>query len=114
MGQFSWLTQDTNESIRCNVSGRKAKAYMHDDKGNVWEELNYEGYGMFGGKDFYELLAEMNGGDKVTEDPDKKREIGIDLFYSSSKYLSPNLIRNKKWTWIPEEPMSCPYQGWKG
>ena len=35
---------------------------MHDDKGNKWLEKNYEGYGEFGGKDYYELLDQMNGG----------------------------------------------------
>lgn len=34
---------------------------MTDDKGNRYEEDCYEGYGVFGGKDYYELLAEMNG-----------------------------------------------------
>ena len=32
---------------------------MLDNKGNVWTEDNYEGYGVFGGKDYYELLAEL-------------------------------------------------------
>ena len=26
--------------------------YLHDDKGRKWQEDNYEGYGVFGGKDF--------------------------------------------------------------
>ena len=60
MGQFSWITQDTFESIRNNLKGYKSRAFMHDNKGNVWEEKEYEGYGVFGGKDFYQLLAEMN------------------------------------------------------
>ena len=34
---------------------------MKDNQGNLWKEDNYEGYGVFGGKDFYELMAEMNG-----------------------------------------------------
>ena len=34
---------------------------MCDDKGNKYVEECYEGYGVFGGKDFYELVAEMNG-----------------------------------------------------
>lgn len=62
MGFFSWKTNDTNKSI-ANIHSLKSsfKVYMKDDKGNVWEEENYDGYGIFGGKDFYELLAEMNG-----------------------------------------------------
>lgn len=58
MGQFSWKLQDTGERI---VNGRPMHVVMCDDKGNKYVEECYEGYGVFGGKDFYELLAEMNG-----------------------------------------------------
>ncbi len=62
MGFFSWITQDTDRSIPSTYSDRRTfPVYMHDNKGNVFKEDNYEGYGEFGGKDYYELLAEMNG-----------------------------------------------------
>ena len=62
MGVFSWHTNDTDEPIMNMFSGRGGQTiYMKDNKGNVWKETNYEGYGEFGGKDFYELLAEMSG-----------------------------------------------------
>ena len=112
MGQFSWITQDTNESIRNNVFDERAIAYMHDNKGNVWEELNYDGYGEFGGKDFYQLLAEMNNIEGITGDVDKDREKGIDLAYSGKPYLSPNLTRKREWQWIDVAPKSDPNQGW--
>ena len=35
--------------------------YMFDDKGKYYYENNYDGYGEFGGKDYYDLVAEMNG-----------------------------------------------------
>lgn len=118
MGQFSWITQDTFESIRSNggesaSSKRKRKAYMHDNKGNVWEELDYEGYGVFGGKDFYQLVAEMNNVEGLTGNIDSDREKGIDLVYGSEPYLSPNLARSKGWTWENKAPQDCPNQGWK-
>ena len=53
MGQFSWFTQDTNHRI---VNGENYKVVMTDDKGNKYVEQCYEGYGEFGGKDYYELL----------------------------------------------------------
>ena len=63
MGFFSWKTQDTNKSIWNVHSGRKTlTVYMVDNKGNKWREEGYEGYGDFGGKDYYALLDEMNGG----------------------------------------------------
>ena len=62
MGFFSWHTNDTDRSIANKYSGRTTfNVYMRDNKGNVWVESDYEGYGRFGGKDYYELLAEMNG-----------------------------------------------------
>jgi len=33
---------------------------MKDNKGNSWKEDDYKGYGEFGGKNYYELLTEMN------------------------------------------------------
>lgn len=127
MGVFSWMTMDTNKSIPNNSCDRKTfKVYMIDDKGNVWEESNYEGYGVFGGKDFYTLLAEMNGltCDKYEKDSkewnNEMRSLGIDLAYSKDpnrgdhtpgvKY--PNLVRSlTNWTYLEAGPASCPDQG---
>lgn len=81
MGFFSWITQDTNKSI-LNVHTYNPTEFvvMHDNKGNQWIEENYQGYGEFGGKDFYELLAEMNG--KETRDD------GIRLFFGVSGIMN--------------------------
>ena len=73
MGQFSWFTQDTNNQIGCDTNN-KICVYMFDNNGNSWKEVNYQGYGGFGGKDYYELLAEMNG-------YESDRQIGIDIAY---------------------------------
>ena len=55
MGFFSFETQDTNESVPNIYSGKKTfTVFMRDDQGNIWEEPGYNGYGDFGGKDFYE------------------------------------------------------------
>ncbi|SHE83259.1 hypothetical protein SAMN05444278_106104 [Psychroflexus salarius] len=106
MGFFSWMTQDTNKSIANCYSGSAFTVFMLDDKGNIWEESNYNGYGMFGGKDFYELLAEMNG--------QTDREDGIKLYFdndeSSVKY--PNLVEYiDNWQWQNKKPDECPHQG---
>jgi hypothetical protein len=42
--------------------------------GRAYYEPDYEGYGQFGGKDFYELLAEINGFGS-------DRQVGIDLAF---------------------------------
>jgi hypothetical protein len=62
MGFFSWLTCDTGESIANAHSGRETfEVHMITPDGRVFTENNYDGYGVFGGKDFYELLGELNG-----------------------------------------------------
>ena len=83
MGFFSWLTADTKESIRNIHAGDCRTVYLLQPgtKPNI-EELMYGGYGIFGGVDAYEWLAEMNM-DKDTlkqiKDTDKLREYGIEL-----------------------------------
>ena len=105
MGFFSWITQDTDRSIPNHFSYRSTfSVTMTDNKGNQWHEDEYEGYGVFGGKDFYELLAEMNG--------KKTREEGIDLAFGSEPYISPNLTESKNWKWVNEHPETCPDQGY--
>ena len=134
MGQFSWKTQDTGgvirESYGCD-SESLTTAYMHDNKGNVWEEKRYEGYGVFGGKDYYELLAEMNGITVTDQQIDERFALGhddtreeartellrckgINLAFSEEPFISPNLTRHRDWNWENRHPMDDPNQGWVG
>lgn len=87
MGTFSWYTQDTNRRIRNN---NPLTVYLCDDKGNRYKETCYEGYGVFGGKDYYELLAEMNG--IVDDNKESLRQKGIDLaFHNSPEGYNPEV-----------------------
>lgn len=79
---FSWYTQDTNKRI---VAYQEKTIIMTDMFGNKWVEECYEGYGVFGGKDFYELLAEMNG---LGSD----RLKGIELAFEYAKGYNPFAI----------------------
>tara|TARA_R110000751_G_scaffold142552_1_gene245970 strand:- start:36 stop:380 length:345 start_codon:yes stop_codon:yes gene_type:complete len=64
MGFFSWKTSNTNKSISNSHSERGSfPVVMVAPNGERWVEKNYDGYGEFGGKDYYELLAELNGGE---------------------------------------------------
>ena len=114
MGLFSWLTQDTNESIPCQDNGSRdlITVIMSDNKGNTWTELTYQGYGVFGDKDFFVLMAEMNGITEGTDD--EKRDKAIDLYYGENtegvKY--PNLNRHLASKWKNERPKDCPDQGY--
>jgi len=112
MGFFSWLTQDTDRSISNVHSSRGAfTVYMTDNKGNVWKEDSYNGYGVFGGKDFYQLLAEMNNCEGLTGEAEKDRDIGIDLWFSGKQVLAPNLAENPEWVWQLAKPVDCDCQG---
>ena len=124
MGFFSWNTQDTDKSIANQYSNRKTfRVQMIDNKGNVWTEDDYEGYGRFGGKDYYELLAEMNGftsdktGDEYTNEA---RGFGIDMAFKNNGsgvategVYYPNLVEQAKgWVYEMGGPDSCDYQGY--
>ena len=110
-GQFSWMTQDTGRQIG-SEDENTITVYMFDNEGNKWTEKNYEGYGEFGGKDYYELLAEMNG----IENP--SREDGIDLAFDKTKkdILFPALVEDEKFDWknhdFTEAPDNDPNQSW--
>jgi hypothetical protein len=123
MGFFSWKTQDTDRSIANAYSTRSTfTVVMLDDKGNKWYEQNYDGYGRFAGKDYYELLAEMNGltseltGEEYTDDMRMK---GIDLAFKDNPsgegtdgVKFPNLVEMAEgWQYDPIGPESCEYQG---
>ena len=113
-GQFSWFTQDTDRQIGSEKLNT-ITVFMHDNDGNSWREDEYEGYGVFGGYDYYDLLAEMNGY------RGKGRDVGIDLAFnkkkskSSKKTLFPALTektklpRNHDFT---KQPDSDPDQSW--
>jgi hypothetical protein len=103
---------------------------MVDHLGNQWIEDSYEGYGEFGGKDFYELLAEMNclrPEDSIPEDSgcqgvramleraedytDKMRLLGIDLWHSDRPFISPQLTERPRPKSTGKPPKDCPHQG---
>ena len=60
MGQFSWLDCKTREQILDNKR-RKVYALVPEEFGGGHiEEDYYDGYGRFGGKDIYDLVALWN------------------------------------------------------
>lgn len=114
MGQFSWFTQDTNHRI---VNGKPYRVIMTDDKGNQFIETCYEGYGEFGGKDYYELVAEMNGYKlEQFRSKDELRSKGISLAFHNSKHgnnteiIYPSLSENGEY-FGGVQPDIDPHQG---
>ena len=111
-GQFSWFTQDTQQQIGSERENT-ITVYMFDNEGTKWKETKYDGYGRFGGKDYYELLAQMNG----VENAD--RQDGIDLAFDKKqqgKILFPALVTNPNFNWkrhdFTEEAEHDPNQSW--
>ena len=117
MGQFSWITSDTDRSVLCDGT---VKVKMLSPDGREFEETNYAGYGVFGGTDYFALVAELNG--------KEGREAGIDLLFNPDgnphgvahladelgvvlpKIVSIN-ARGDYDDYSPTE--SCPEQGWR-
>jgi len=108
MGFFSWKTQDSHRSItnRYCEYHNTFRVIMCDDKGNQWVEDNYEGYGEFGGKDYYELLAEMNG--------KKTREEGLELEFTNNNknVMFPSLSECGDYSYNGKAPEYCEFQGY--
>lgn len=124
MGFFSWKTSDTGESIPNIFSNRKPfTVHMITSDGRVFTEHNYEGYGVFGGKDYYTLLGEING---ITgKDENEIRTKAISLFYKNKgndnqpNLKPPKLVQNLPMVQTIEEyyellpcSESCEYQGY--
>ena len=122
-GQFSWFTQDSDQQIGSERENT-IDVWMYDNEGNSWYEKHYQGYGVFGGMDYYELLAKMNG---YSEEDLKKgqemRNLGIDLAFKKlktkdkgKKVLFPALVANGKYNWkrhdFTQEAESDPNQSW--
>ena len=127
-GQFSWMTQDTDEQIGSEEKNT-IEVYMVDNMGNEYFEPNYDGYGEFGGVDYYEVLATMNGftqedvGIKDNKGYETKelRSIGIQLAYGGiepkeGEVLFPALVTNPNlvgasWSFT-KGPENDPNQSW--
>jgi len=118
MGFFSWKTTDTGRSIPNKYSTRQPfPVHMKDDKGNVWTETEYEGYGVFGGKDYYQLVAEMSGHPELTGDVEKDRLLGISLCYPKKGHRpvplrTPVLVEDPSTQWSEKHPEDCETQGY--
>lgn len=109
MGFFSWKTMDTDESICNRYCGKEtfSVVMVNPKTGEMFEENDYEGYGVFGGKNYYDLVAELNG--------KSGRKEGIDIAFGSADYVAPILItaKNKdEWKkYIGKIAEPCKFQG---
>lgn len=80
MGFFSWFTSDTERSIANKYSARETfPVHMVTEDKQIFTENDYDGYGVFGGKDMYVLIAEMNG--YKGKDDEETRQLAFDKIW---------------------------------
>lgn len=83
MGFFSWKCSDTERSISNRYSERGTfPVYVlipEEFGGGYIKEENYEGYGIFGNRDIYALVAYWNCPEKCIGNDDYDRNFGIDI-----------------------------------
>jgi len=105
MGFFSFKVSEKGKSIPNKFSGIKTTTvYMVAPDGNQWMENDYEGYGVFGGKDYYQLVAELNGFKTRIEGVNIELKKGTILpRFSETKNAKYNDLSN---------PVRCPHQGY--
>lgn len=109
MGFFSWKTSE-GKSIPNIYSGRPTfTVFMVLPNGERFEEASYEGYGEFGGKDYYAALSEINGGngDKMDGITKEFADPPIEGLVRPRFTVSPDA----RWEDL-KDPEDCPYQGY--
>ena len=111
-GQFSWMTQDTGQQIGSQEENM-IPVHMYDNEGNSYYESNYDGYGEFGGMDYYELLDKMNGG---SGDRSRGIDLAFDKIKTDSEILYPALVSRPNFNWkshdFTKEAKHDPNQSW--
>ena len=129
MGYFSWLTSDTNKSIPVCREDQFLKEtvngpiYLLCPNGDKLEEKDYHGFGVFGNKDVYELVALWNAPEECYDengqllDSSDLRYIGINLACydkDNEKLKYPiKIVEDKNLSYEEVPPAkSCPYQGY--
>lgn len=108
MGQFSWKCAVSGEALVEKWSDvleeSEHSAYLVTPDATYFEEC-YEGYGVFGGKDVYELLG--NG----------DRNEGIDLYYEGEAPFEIKIVLADHYTGQTYDELPAsetdPDQGWK-
>jgi hypothetical protein len=117
MGFFSWLTNEGVSISNSSSSKGALPVYMYLPDDTVIFEDDYDGYGVFGGLDFYDLVAKYNfPKEELTGNPEIDRDKGIDLIYRDSvtqPIIMPrfSIYKNEKYENL-NDPQDCPDQGY--
>lgn len=122
MGFFSWKTSDTNRSISNTYSARGTfRVIMLMPNGDKFVEEDYEGYGIFGGIDFYDAVYELNKYnpkfEHITSKDWENRAKGIYMLSHNEPNrefaISPRLVEDESLNWEDvEDSKNCISQGY--
>ena len=115
MSTFSLIAQDTGRSCMIKQSNLHHTYYLHDNKGNSWCEPAYTGNGIFGGKNFFVLCAQMNIESSLNLTLDQLQSIGMELYMTGIEIKYPNITETDDWSLYYNEkarPWQCPYGGY--
>lgn len=126
MGQFSWITSDTEEQVFNDYGKRTVYLLVPEEWqsefGERFEESDYEGYGIFGGRDAYALVAMWNRPDECknadgtwkTDDECRLIGIGIACYDEDNFGLEyPIKITSEPMPYADAKPSKGdPNQGW--
>lgn len=109
MGQFSFLTSEGKSIAIDGASSRPSfTVYMvapanagcvagtissNDGSSLRWREDFYAGYGEFGGKDIYELTAELNGVSATWMEHEDMRSVGIAIVSDNDEWAGKTMAR---------------------
>ena len=83
--------------------------------GTTYIEEDYEGYGVFGGMDFFVAMGDMNGLREKGDSDDEVRSKAIDIYYDNPSAETPNLFEyfdDGEYQWTSGRPQDCPDQGY--
>lgn len=99
MGAFSWCTSDTKKSIPCCMpfGDLPDTVYLLNPFGEPYKETDYEGYGVFGGRDVYELVVEWNREYLTPDNINKPERSSFVKGQSGDVYFANALEQYKTW-----------------
>ena len=93
MGFSNMRLQDTDENIMNEYCITPTKLKILAPYGVMMEDVVSDGYHRYGGKDYFEMVAEMNGYVFKEDKPEYLRDMGLDLFYNhEDSCVYPKLV----------------------
>lgn len=116
MGFFSWKTSEGKSIANAHSRRPTFTVWMVLPDGTKYQEDDYDGYGKFGGKDFFEAVAELN--EAKSDNSEATRISGINLCGAAEDGKQTDIILprftsdpDKKWEDL-KDPKRCPDQGY--